>query len=283
MRFQRYTKRLSMAAAAAALVGLSAFGVSSPTAAADTARGPTGQNASSGGDSAAGNYHWGQIGWSKEFNGTQLDSDWAVYDGPGNGGNGTRNPAQVSVANGVMTQSGTADANTAGMVLNDHFAPYGRWETRLRTPQTGQGGNAYHPVTALIPGGDAPYHCGATDIDYAEYDIGAPQNIFIHNLPSLQDYTSVTVDPTQWHNYAVEVAADHISWFVDGNVVMTDTDKAAISGVPLALNFQLDANYPGNLNPATLQVDWSRYYPLPANTAPVPAPAPNKGTYNGAC
>lgn len=232
---------------------------------------------------AAEHYNWGTPGWSDEFTGTSLAGDWARYDSAGNGGNGRRDPAQISVADGTMTQTGTADAISAGMVLTDHFAQYGRWETRVRTPQTDQGGHAYHPVVALIPGGNQPYHCGATDIDYAEADIGGPEYLFAHNLPNLQDYTSQQLDMSQWHDFAVEVTPDHISWFVDGQVVMTDENSAIVSGVQLAVNVQLDANYPGGLNPATLQVDWTRYYPLTGDTSPLPAPAPEHGVYNGAC
>ena len=64
---------------------------------------------------------------------------------------------------------------------------------------------------------------------------------------------------------------------------MTDTRPGIVSGVALAVNFQLDAYYPAGLNPATLQVDWTRYYPLRGAADPIPAPQPNRGVYDGAC
>lgn len=232
---------------------------------------------------AAEAYGWGVAGWGDEFTGTRLSPGWTAYDSPGHAGNGIRSPRQITVANGVMTQSGTADATSAGMVLDSQFHRYGRWETRLRTTQLGGSGHPYHAVTALIPGGEQDYHCGATDVDYAEYDIGGPVYFFAHNLPNVQDYTSIRLNSTQWHTYAVEITPDHMSWFIDGQVVMTDTRRSIVSGVALAPNFQLDAYHPRGLKPATLQVDWTRYYPLRGSTAPIPAPAPERGTYDDAC
>lgn len=225
---------------------------------------------------------WGAPSHADEFDGNSLDSTWAVYDSPGNGGNGLRRPSQVSVADGRMTQTGTADGTSAGMVLDEHFQRYGRWEIRAQVAATGEG-HPYHPVLALIPGGDAPYHCGATDIDFAESDIGGPTYIFIHALPNIQDYLSVRIDQAQWHTYGVEVTPDHITWFVDGVPMMTDTNRDALSGVDFAVNIQLDANDPGGLAPAQLAVDYVRIYPLRGPAPAIPAPGPSRGTYDGAC
>ena len=225
---------------------------------------------------------WGAPGFADEFAGNALDRAWAVYDSPGNGGNGLRRPSQVSVANGRMTQTGTAGGTSAGMVLDDHFQRYGRWEIRARVTSTGNG-HPYHPVLALIPGGDAPYHCGATDIDFAESDVGGPTYIFIHALPRIQDYLSANIDQTRWHTYGVEVTPDHVTWFVDGVPRMTDRNRDALSGVNFAVNIQLDANNPGGLAPARLAVDYVRVYPLRGPAPAIPAPAPNRGSYNGAC
>lgn len=234
--------------------------------------------------SAATNFNWGAPDWSEEFEGNQVPSYWAVYDSAGHANNGLRRPSQVNVSDGIMTQTGTSDAVSAGMVMTDKFAKYGRWETRVRAFETGPGNNRYHPVLALIPGGDQDYHCGATDIDYAEFTFGEPTYIFIHNLPNVQDYMSVDLDVSQWHTFAVELTPDHISWFIDGKAVMTDTNAAAIpNSIDYALNVQLDAYYPGDLRPAQLQLDWNRYYPLRGNTTAPSAPEPYQGYYDAAC
>lgn len=234
---------------------------------------------------AAAAHSWGEPAWADEFNGVRLSPDWLVYDSPGHAGNGLRRPSQVTVADGAVTHTGTPDGTGAGMVIDSPavFHRYGRWETRQRTTQDNHAGRPYHAVTALIPGGSQPYHCGAMDLDYAEYDIGAPVYVFLHNLPDRQHYLAVTHDTTQWHTYALEVTPRGVSWYVDGRVVVTDRDPRIVSHRLLAPNFQLDAYQPGGLNLGTLEVDWTRYYPLSAGSSLPPAPAPLRGIYNGAC
>ncbi|WP_147455942.1 glycoside hydrolase family 16 protein [Nocardioides mangrovicus] len=231
---------------------------------------------------AARAYGWGQPAWREEFDRSRLRSVWGVFDSPGNGGNGLRRPSQVRLGGGVLTIAGTPEALTGGLALDRGLHRYGRWETRLRTRSSGTG-SPYHAVLALIPHDLARYHCGATDIDVAEYDLGAPVGFFLHALPARQHYASVRRDTTRWHTYAVEVTRRSVTWFVDGRAVVTDRDATMTSGIPLALDLQLDAFQPAGLARSTMQVDWTRYYPLRGHTRPVKAPAPRTTTYDYAC
>ncbi len=230
--------------------------------------------------SAAAAFSWGTPAWCDEFDGEALAPDWSVYDSPGHDGNGVRSPTQVAVADGVMTQTGTADARSAGMLLQGHDERRGRWEFRMRATQRDVGGRPYHLVVALLPVG-VPYEQGERDVDLAEADLDEDVvHLFVHHPRRKQAYDEVAVDMTAWHTYAVEVAGDHLTWFVDGRPEATVRARAALPTTPLAVNVQLDAYAASGLNPGLLQLDWVRYYPLPEGPVPVPAaPAPPIGDY----
>jgi hypothetical protein len=237
--------------------------------------------------SAALAYGWGAPKWSDEFTGSRLDlgddSDpgWAVYNSPGHAGNGLRRPSQVTLAGGVMTQTGTADALSAGMLFKGHDERRGRWEFRMRSDQATTSGQPYHQVVALLPTG-VPYNSGERDIDVAEAQVNDPGAwLFVHHPPFRQAYTQATVNLSRWHTYAVEIANNHLTWFIDGVPKATIRNTAALPTTPMALNVQLDPFVPRGLNPARLQLDWMRFYPLPAGTVPTPnAPEPPDGAYN---
>lgn len=230
--------------------------------------------------SAASAYGWGEPEWADEFAGTRPDPAWALYDSPGHAGNGSRRPSQVTLADGALTQAGTADALSAGMVRVGADARYGRWEVRLRADGRGAGSRPYHAVLALIPGG--PYVDGERDVDFAEADIGTGKvNLFVHYRPYKQDFLALPLDLAAWHTFAVEITPEHVIWFVDGEVRATVTRAEAIPETPLALNLQLDAYQPGDLAPGRLQLDWARFYPLPEDDLPtLPGPVPAQGVYD---
>ncbi|MDL5160137.1 glycoside hydrolase family 16 protein [Actinomycetospora termitidis] len=230
---------------------------------------------------AAAAHGWGAPAWADEFAGDTLDPRWSVYDSPGHDGNGSRRPSQVTVAGGVLTQAGTADAVSAGMARDGDDARFGRWEVRARADGRGPGARPYHAVIALIPATGA-YDAGERDVDFAEADVGTGEvNLFVHYPPRKQDYLAIPLDLAAWHTFAVEVAPDHVTWFVDGAVRATVTRPAAIPTRPMKLNVQLDAYRPGDLVPARLQVDWARFHRLPpAGTPVLPGPVPPQGDYD---
>ncbi|MCI4674461.1 family 16 glycosylhydrolase [Candidatus Mycolicibacterium alkanivorans] len=233
--------------------------------------------------SAAAAYGWGapDARLSDEFNGSGTPSAtaWNLYRSPGHAGNGLRRPEQITVQDGYLQIAGTPNATSGGMMGSAVNPAYGRWEARMRVDKQGPG-NPYHAVVALIPYG-VPYNGGAGDVDFAEADVDEGRvYVFIHHPTNKQTYASTTLDLAAWHTYAIEVAPDHISWFVDGKITMTTTNRAAITGRQWTTNVQLDAFYPSGLAPSNMQVDYFRYYPLPTSGAPiVPGAAPNIGNY----
>lgn len=228
--------------------------------------------------SAAATYDWGEpdADLSREFSGSGSPSPyvWNSYSSVGHDGNGLRRPEQITVQDGYLQISGLSNGTTGGMMSRAVYPAFGRWEARMRVDKQGPG-NAYHAVVALIPAG-VPYDGGAGDLDFAEADAGSGyMHVFVHFPPAKQTYATVPLDLAEWHAYAIEVAPDHISWFVDGKVAMTTTRREAITGVEWTTNIQLDAYHPAGLAPSNMQVDYFRYYPLPEFGAPlIPGPVP---------
>jgi len=235
----------------------------------------------------AGKVHrWGLSQWHDGFTEAHLSRTWKVYRGTGAGGRGHYRPRQVNLQHGMLTINGAAGASSGAAEVLDHGHPYGRWETRLRSKQYTTSGHPYRVVAALAPAGDRPRHCGAQEIDFSRFTIGSRQaHTEIRNLPNVLDYSAKRLDPRGWHDYAVEVTKTHISWFVDGRVVMTDRRRAALSGLPLSVVFRLEATHDSGMRRSRMQMDWIRYYTLARgdSTSGLRAPAPHRSTYTGAC
>ena len=114
------------------------------------------------------------------------------------------------------------------------------------------------------------------EIDFMENSDPTRQSteMFVHygnEDPKLNG--AVTVDATQWHNWAVEWSPDHITAFVDGKEWWSTAKAATQPPGPMHMTVQLDLfRNPGGLKPSTMQVDWVRYYPI---TGSGPSPDPD--------
>ena len=90
--------------------------------------------------------------------------------------------------------------------------------------------------------------------------------------------------PGPFHTCAVEVTKDHISWFVDTHVLMTERRPEARTGATYAVRFRLVGTPGAQMNPGRMQMDWVRYYSLARpNAQPIEAPRATEGTYAAAC
>lgn len=236
-------------------------------------------------DTAAERYGWGTpLPSSDEFDytGPPDPARWAVYDSAGHDGNGTRDPAQVTVQDGYLRIAGNVTGDTGGMahMLDQR---YGRWELRARwdavTP--GSAGEAYHAVLIVWPNGSLPEPHWP---QYGEYDFVEIVDVeqdrleaYLHyphpgDVPVEQEIVNAdprTFDFSQWHNYAFEWIdgrlrgfVDGAQWFdLDGTQVSSSGDR--LDGMPSGhLAIQLD-NFTGEsgLQPAYLDVEWARVYP----------------------
>ncbi len=263
------TRRKIAAAAVLALalgtIGGSATNFAANEPAADSASeaddGPGVTVAGDGVQTAAEAHGWGQATKVEDFSGDL--SSWTLYDGEGHDGNGRRTPEAASVSDGVLTIKGDARGDAEGMEWNPGVT-YGRWEARVRSSVADKD---YHAVLLLWP--DSEKWPDDGEVDFMEISDPARQHtdFFLHfgngTSDGAQLHGAVTADATQWHNWAVEWAPDHITAYLDGQQWWTTTEKKALPPGPMHMTIQLD-NFRshGRLKPSSMQVDWVRYYPM---------------------
>ena len=102
------------------------------------------------------------------------------------------------------------------------------------------GGTPYTLYWELVPrtGGS---HCGARDLVLASYSLGS-NTAWMHarNLPNSDFLASKTtpLSNNEFHTYAVEITADHISWFVDTKVIRTERRSEAMRAADYAVRFR---------------------------------------------
>jgi hypothetical protein len=199
-------------------------------------------------------------GWvlatADEFNGTALGNQWGPYDGAGNGGKGRRDPATISVQNGIMTIRGDSKGTTGGMAWSDDQR-FGKWEVRARFPK---GDDQYHPVLLLWPEGKWP---DGGEVDFAETtSASSTVSFFLHYSSSnKQKDAEKPLDLTQWHNYAVEWVNGRITGYIDGQQWFQSTDSSTLPPGQMHLAIQLDY-FPdgGSPKPTQMDVDYVRIY-----------------------
>ena len=220
------------------------------------------------GTTAASLFNWGTSVAGDEFNytGAPDSAKWGVYNGPGHAGNGTRTPTAWNGNGSVMRVSGDSAGNTGGMSAKFDSRKYGRWETRMRTSVRD---SEYHPVLLLWPDSGS-WPCDG-EVDYAEgVSDTTKMNTFLHHsCTNQQTSASKVIDTTQWHNYAVEWTPGHISTWIDGQLLFTDTNTGHLPPGPMHSTIQLDWFPDGTTtNPSWMEVDWTRVYNV--DTAPPP-------------
>jgi beta-glucanase (GH16 family) len=211
--------------------------------------------------------NWPMIA-NDEFDGTSLDrSKWNPYTGQTTGGVGRHREDNLSVRDGLLTI--TSKGKTSGGMAWANGQQYGRWEIRAKTNV----GTGYGDVALLWP--DAEDWPEGGEINFMEIPKGdRKESHFIVHYGEDNSQVGHTTqgDFTQWHNYAVEWAPDHVAGFIDGQEVFRTTDRNVVPPRPMHLALQQDIGPYGNdwippldaSSPETLdfQVDWVRIYGL---------------------
>ncbi len=216
-----------------------------------------------------------RLGWGAPAQVDDFDAGlggWGLYDGPGHDGRGRRSPGAISVANSVMTISGATTGTTGGMSWGTG-SRYGRWEVRMRAPAADP---SYNAVLLLWP--DAENWPVGGEVDFAEMSDPSRRrtDAFLHyGASNDQVQGSVTIDATQWHNWAVEWTPAGIATYVDGAAWWSTTDTSILPPGSMHLCIQLDW-FPegGAVRPSRLDVDWAAFYPVTGSgAAPLPPDA----------
>lgn len=194
--------------------------------------------------------------WRDEFNGASLDTaKWGyqtgikdIYGssvGPDYWGNGELQyytEDAVSVESGSLKITATKQQQgdrpyTSGRILTRDKASftYGYFEARMKTPT----GSGMWPAFWMLPQPSSPANSeneyggwpanGEIDIMEAKGRLENKVDTTLHFGKAWDAHDYVTKETTlssntdEWHTYAVDWTADAISWFVDGQKVLTVT------------------------------------------------------------
>ena len=165
-----------------------------------------------------------------------------------------------------------------GWIRSNHDTRYGRWEIRSRSFNTGTTGGTYHPLHLIWPTSENWPEDGEYDFlenfnpddTCAGHWIHYPHNEGVAVQQEGGWCATPNVKLNDWHNYAFEWTPTHIAGFIDGVEVYrysggANSIRKNIQDMPLgSYTMQLD-NFTGNggLRPASFEVDWYRFYPLP--------------------
>jgi beta-glucanase (GH16 family) len=219
-----------------------------------------------------------------EFNAATVSSAWVnkiwgLTQVPGDAE--TYSPSAVATANGVVSltasnQQLNGRSYTSGVLttggIPGRTAPgfsftYGYVEARIKMAP----GNGMWSAFWMLP---TPYADGTIHDDDGELDVVefvGPEptvgNAAAHRggVNHVHDYDLGT-DLTQgFHTYGLDWEPDHLTWYVDGNVVFTTTDTAVIPTVAeyliLNLSVGVAGSWPGTPDattsfPTSMQVDY---------------------------
>jgi glycosyl hydrolase family 16 len=219
-------------------------------------------------------FRWGNAAWKDEFVRPLSSSTWQA-----------NHPSLVRDQHGMLTLDSTRTSGDVVAAAKISGSQYGRWEARVRTRSYKGSGTPYRAVWELAPtsGGE---HCGARGIELSDYPIGAgTASMHVRNTPASDFTTSKTLPLNNvFHTYAFEVTPDHVSWFVDTRVVMTERRPAALSGAVFAPRFRLVATPGATMRRGRMQMDWVRYYTLQRkNARSIAAPQASQGSYADPC
>ncbi|MFD0691244.1 glycoside hydrolase family 16 protein [Actinomadura fibrosa] len=260
-----------------------AIAVGKPAAREDTAASAAGTSAKKPAQAtAAARYKWGQPQNYDEFRGTRLDRrNWEIYVGKGNGGLGRRVASAVTVRNGALTLTGKRNGDTGGVAWTPGgqakgARKTGRWEARVRMNRACACYNANLLLWPAGGGGGTDPQGGGGEIDwmetYGDNGLRNGTNFFLHYGPEKNAKrlnAHVKVDLRAWHAFAVDWNAKGITGYLDGRKWFHTSNKAALPPGPMGQAIQLDwfpnltgktAKGVSRTAPATLQVDWIRYY-----------------------
>lgn len=186
---------------------------------------------------------------------------WRVYDGgTGFDGRGRRSADAVDAEDGVLTITGTGTGTTGGLCLADGQR-YGRWEVRMRAPESDP---TYDAVLLLWPDSDDP---ASGEIDFVELQDPTRRTAeaWVHPGTGEElDAGRVEVDATGWHAWAVDWGPDAVTGYVDGQEWFRVTGADAVPAGSMHLCAQLDW-FPGagdaEVEESRVEVDWVRQYP----------------------
>lgn len=240
---------------------------------------------------AAQKYRWYPVLFGFDWEeGQDLDSPpkngvkkgrWIQYtDGAGRV---SKHNGQIRLDSGRrLTRFAEGDFGTTRATLAGNADTYGRWETRLRIKTFETGSKDYDILLELVPEKESDYQCGRQNITVARYNGAKSQMTFGVNAGTSRWSKTISAPSlaSSIPAFAVEVAKDHISWFVNGKPVGVVKDKAAVSDVPMTMRFSLVGDQSEHKNTAAYS-DWQRHFGIGEGTQVKKGPSLKKSALTG--
>jgi hypothetical protein len=229
-------------------------------------------------------WEFGESLTSRPYRGTDRRGGW--LDSSNGSGRASKHNG------GLMLDSqrgvdGAGDFGTTAATLQGNPMKYGRWETKLRLKSPERNASDYHVKLELVPALAADYHCGGQNITVADLrPHGSTLTVGAKAFRANREWTSRApigslLGPSA--TFSVELARGHISWFLNGRVIATLRDQAAVSDVPMTLRFSLVGNGPQEMNRTQAISDWQRGFALDRGRTVTSGKAPQRGSYTGGC
>jgi hypothetical protein len=210
---------------------------------------------------AAAKFGWGSTPTMTNFIDSSHLSGWYLYDGPMDGGQWQRTPDAITFSTHTLVITGDAQGNTGGLAWWPGGAgqQYGMWEVRAKAPV---GAANYNPVLLTWP--DAENWPVGGEIDFMEIQ-NDPNRTYTstalhYSSQNLWETSSVAVDATQWHNYAVSWTPTEITAYVDGVPYFTSTNTDHFPPGPMHLAMQLDVGGSDVAAGGKFKIAWARQY-----------------------
>ena len=267
---------------------------------ADVAHHPAARNDDVAATPASAKYGWhpslfdfawafGESLTSKPLRGTKRKGKWV--DASTGSGRAARHNG------GLMLESkypdglaaGDGDHGTTTVTLEGNAQTYGRWEIRGATWVLGHDGADYRVRIELVPEDPGQRACGARTITMADYTATKDEVRYGVYTPTddrawrATKRSVVMGDRAKAHAFAVEVAKDHISWFLDSKLIGTVKDKAAVPGVPLTVRLSLVGQGGKEMRHTDAIFDWIRGFPIGPGRHPKNGPSLTKGHHSLHC
>lgn len=182
----------------------------------------------------------------------------------------------------------TPDRGTTRLTLHDQPARLGRWEIRFRSDQKERNATPYTVLIELVPAAADQYHCGAQNVTIARINpdgstVGIGVNALAGRRSWSRNITGLRQGREYARNYAVQVAGSRITWLIDGRVVGSVGDRAAIPKVPMTVRLSLVGSGDREMNKTLLLFDWVRGWGLDRGRRLPTGGALTRGTYPGGC
>lgn len=209
-------------------------------------------------------WEYGQSLTSPPARGTRIRGRWAELST--GGGRVAKYNGGLALDSKRYAGAGPGDFGTTRATLQGNAMAYGRWETSVRIRNAWErGGRAYETLVELVPARAADYDCGRHNITVASISPFSPRVGYGVRSPQSSWEATATapyIPLVRPYNVAVEVARDHVTWFLNGSSTGSVTTRKAVPGVPLTLRLSLVGEPDQEMDQVSLISDWQRGFPV---------------------